>query len=228
MARVTVLDYGYCDYVESWGSDESIISAARMSTSKGFLGWEHDQRLLSYLWKHKHTSVFEQAGLSVEIQAPIFVAREIFRHRTFSYNELSARYTKLPDLYYIPSFERLKNSKQSSSNKQASGETLDDATVVAVQSAIIAATAQSRVQYEWLLSKGISREIARLVIPMNQYTRWRMSGNLRNFLHLLSLRLGEGVQPETKDYAVAIANICRIHFPRTMQLFDNEQISSQT
>ena len=125
-----VLDHGYVDYVEHWGSDERIIEAARMSTSKGFKGWEDtwfcsacnvsfnedfpicecgatlqrrngDMRLLSFLWKNKHHTPFEMAGVVVEGQAPIFIFWGWQRHRTQSYNELFARYTEVPDLYYI-------------------------------------------------------------------------------------------------------------------------------
>lgn len=217
-----VLDHGYCDYVEHWGSDERIIEAARMSTDGSFRGWDKDERLLQYLWTHKHTSVFEQVGATFEICAPIFVAREVFRHRTFSYNELSARYTKLPNRYYIPSKARLAAGRQSTNNKQASGEVFDSDAVNLIQSAIIDATAQARLTYESLIAMDVAREVARLVIPMNQYTCWRMSGNLRNWLHFLGLRLGPGVQPETYDYAAAAAKYLEQYFPRVMKLFYND------
>src|SRR5258705_7564091 len=102
-----VLDHGYVQLVEHWGSDERIIEAARMSTSKGFEGWEKDAKLLKYLWAHKHLTPFEMAGASFEVQAPIFVFREWHRHRTQSYNEMSARYAPLPDLNYVPTVARL-------------------------------------------------------------------------------------------------------------------------
>src|SRR5690606_17419484 len=109
-----VLDHGYVRLVEAWGSDERIIEAARMSTGKGFLGWgpkedgkPGDEKLLRYLWEHKHATPFEMAGLIVEVQAPIFVLREWHRHRTQSFNELSARYVPMPDLDYMPTVERV-------------------------------------------------------------------------------------------------------------------------
>src|ERR1700689_3525097 len=143
MLRIDVLDRGYLSLVESWGSDEAIIEAARMSTAKGFLGWgpvwkcrdcdslgapedgKHsycaksgdamhhwekstgDEKLLRFLYENKHSTPFEMAGLTVEVQAPIFVFREWHRHRTQSYSEMSARYTPLPDTNYIPTVERL-------------------------------------------------------------------------------------------------------------------------
>lgn len=131
-----VLDHGYVEPVEHWGSDARIIEAARMSTQKGFEGWgprcedcdridasglapfeetpcRHDlprrpgdEKLLAYLWKNNHATPFEMAGLVVEVQAPIFVFREWHRHRTQSFNEASARYAPLPALDYVPTVER--------------------------------------------------------------------------------------------------------------------------
>src|SRR6185295_451000 len=97
-----VLDRGYVRLVDVWGSDRTIIEAARMSTGKGFLGWGDegkpgDEKLLRFLWENKHATPFEMAGATFEIEAPIFVFREWHRHRTQSYNEMSARYTPLPD-----------------------------------------------------------------------------------------------------------------------------------
>ena len=109
--RVELLDHGYLSLVETWGSDERIVEAARMSTGKGFLGWgtadaPGDEKLLKFLSDNAHATPFEMAGLIVEVQAPIMVFREWHRHRTQSYNEMSARYTPLPDVNYLPSVER--------------------------------------------------------------------------------------------------------------------------
>jgi len=103
--RIEILDHGYIQQVDAWGSDEAIIEAARMSTGKGFLGWGSaerpgDEKLLRFLYENKHATPFEMAGLTIEVQAPIFVFREWHRHRTQSYNEMSARYAPLPDLNY--------------------------------------------------------------------------------------------------------------------------------
>src|SRR5690606_14996334 len=98
--------------IEPWGSDQRIIESARMSTDGAFRGWgtpdePGDEKLLKFLYENDHSTPFEMAGLTIEVQAPIFVFREWHRHRTQSYNELSARHTPLPDLYYMPSLERV-------------------------------------------------------------------------------------------------------------------------
>ena len=153
MNEITLLDHGYVRFIESYGSDERIVEAARMSTDKGFLGWGEletcpecsgtgkwragldtncpqcegqgqrvlkagDEKLLAYLYNNKHSTPFEMAGLIIEVKAPIFVFREWHRHRTQSYNEMSARYVPLPDENYVPSIERLMIGSDGK-NKQA-------------------------------------------------------------------------------------------------------------
>lgn len=219
-----VLDsIGYIELVETWGSDEGIIKAARMSTAKGFLGWENDARLLRYLWTHRHHTPFEMAGATFEIQAPIFVVREWHRHRTQSYNEMSGRYIQLPNLYYIPSIKRLMEGVQSQKNKQGSEAGFSAAEAKFRQSIIEEATHNARVMYEQLLHLGVSRELARLVIPVNQYTRFRASANLRNWLHFLGLRLDSRAQFEIREYAKAAEQMLTEHFTRTMNLFREER-----
>jgi thymidylate synthase (FAD) len=113
-----VLDHGYVRLVESWGSDERVIEAARMSTQGGFRGWPDDEKLLRYLYTNGHMTPFEMAGAIIEVQAPIFVFREWHRHRTQSYNEASARYAPLPAVDYLPKLERVMMNA-GGTNKQA-------------------------------------------------------------------------------------------------------------
>lgn len=242
--EVALLDHGYVKLIPGgvWGSDELIIESARMSTAGGFRHWgmkecdKHqstgpmvycrkcrgDEHLLRYLWEHDHSSPFEMAGLTVEIQAPMFVARQIFRHRTFSYNELSARYTEMPNLYYTPSLERIKNGRQSSKNKQGSGGEFSDFEARYIQGAIELANKSNRAQYEELTRLGLANELARLVVPMSQYTRWRMSGNLWNWTQFLGKRLPDNVQLETREYAMEIIKMAAGHCPRTIGLFKED------
>lgn len=219
---IQLLDHGYVNFVEAYGSDERIIESARMSTAKGFQGWDKDHKLMRYLWEHKHATPFEMAGLIIEVQAPIFVFREWHRHRTQSYNELSARYTSLPDLYYIPSLARLMAGKQATTNKQGSQDGFTETEARDMQDRIYYASIHARGVYEKLLESGLSRELARLVIPVNQYSRMRASANLRNWLAFLSLRMDQAAQFEIREYAKAVAIIISEKFPRTYQLFAEE------
>jgi thymidylate synthase (FAD) len=244
---VQVLDQGYVEHIETWGSDERIIEAARMSTDKGFQGWgpfcpdchepvvlgeprcakcgsastriPGDEKLLRFLWEHKHATPFEMAGLVIEVQAPIFVFREWHRHRTQSYNELSSRYTALPDLYYLPSIERLMNGMQGQQNKQGSQSGFSEQDAKSLQRYIHQVNAASRQAYMQMLDQGVARELARIVVPVAQYSRMRASANLRNWLAFLTLRMATNAQWEIRQYANAVGTIIAERFPRTWQLF---------
>jgi len=217
--RIDVLDHGYVRLVESWGSDERIVESARMSTDKGFQGWEKDEKFLRFLYENKHMSPFEQAGMTVEVQAPIFVFREWMRHRTQSYNEMSGRYTVLPDLIYVPSLERIMAGAQSTANKQGSEEGIDGNKAALIQSVLESDLKSARDAYTDLLQMGLSRELARLVVPVAQYSRMRASANLRNWLAFLTLRMDKAAQWEIRQYANAVARMIVDAFPRTWQLF---------
>lgn len=217
--KIPVLDQGYVQYIESWGSDERIIESARMSTDKGFKGWPEDEKLLRFLWENKHLTPFEMGGVILEIQAPIFIFREWHRHRSQSYNELSARYTALPDMYYVPSIERLMNGKQASKNKQSSEAGFTEQDAQDLQRLFKDSYTNSRRSYEAALSWGVARELARLVVPVAQYSRMRASANLRNWLAFLTLRQAEGAQWEIRQFANAVGEVIAELFPRTWRLF---------
>lgn len=179
-----------------------------------------DTKLLSYLWNHKHYTPFEMAGCTIEVQAPIFVFREWHRHRTQSYNEMSARYTPLPDVNYAPEMQRLFNFDQK--NKQAVGTgntlTVDLADAWLLQLSELYSHAQ-RV-YEHGLEYGIPKELARLCIPVARYSKMRASANLRNWLAFLTLRMDSNAQWEIRQYAEGLHKILNESFPRTLSLFD--------
>jgi len=186
----------------------------------GGSGTKGDERLLRYLWANRHATPFEMAGLVVEVQAPIFVFREWHRHRTQSYNELSARYTEVPELYYVPDIMRLVNGAQSKTNRQGSGEPMTPGDAQCAEYEIQHASEQAFETYRSLLSSGVAREIARLVLPVNTYSRMRASACLRNWLSFLTLRLDEAAQWEMRVYADAVGALVAERFPRTWALFE--------
>lgn len=227
-ALVNVLDHGYVRLVESWGrgdageSEAAIIEAARQSTQGSFRGWEKDEKLLRFLFENKHSGPFEFAGMTIEVQAPIFVFREWHRHRTQSYNEMSARYAPLPDLNYIPTMERLL-MPASGGGAQSAG--LKDAPVLTSHAAERfqeeLATCYERAQtiYEVALASGVPKELARIVLPVGRYSRMRASANLRNWLGFLTLRMDPAAQFEIRQFANAVGEIVKQQFPRTWALF---------
>jgi len=180
-----------------------------------------DEKLLRYLWTHQHMTPFEQATLVFEVEAPIFCARQIFRHRSFSFNELSARYTAFnEENAWSPPPGGWRS--QGASTKQGSGDPLPpdtqrlcDATLEGVYRTVWTA-------YRDLLTRGVAREQARTVLPMGTFTRWRQSGTLRNWLAYLELRLHPHAQLETRQVAAAQAMFIGAVFPRTWALFEED------
>ena len=227
--EIKVLDHGYVKLIEIYGSDERIVEAARMSTNKGFLGWgtlekPGDEKLLKYLYEHKHMTPFEMAGMIIEIQAPIFVFREWHRHRTQSYNELSARYTPLPNLNYIPTIERIMINA-GTSNKQAGtikdAEVLNEHEARDFQEKTMTIYNNLEYLYQEFLKKGIPKELARIILPVGRYSRMRASANLRNWLAFLTLRIAKEAQWEIRQYANVVGQLISENFPRTWELFNN-------
>jgi thymidylate synthase (FAD) len=229
MRKIDVLDHGYVQLVETWGSDERVIEAARMSTSKGFNGWgtleePGDEKLLGYLYRNRHSTPFEMAGLVIEVQAPIFVFREWHRHRTQSFSEMSARYAPVPDVNYVPTVERLMMS--GGKNKQAGAavgaETLTELTAEESTLCMRLGYEDAENRYKAMLAHGVPKELARLVLPVGRYSRMRASASLRNWLHFLGLRMDPAAQWEIQQYAQAVHSLLTEAFPRTMTLFDDE------
>lgn len=255
--EIELLDHGYIRLIETWGSDERIIEAARMSTDKGFLGWScwkcttcgvelekqqshtrapadmcpntteferipRDEKLLRYLWENRHSTPFEMAGAIVEVQAPIFVFREWHRHRTQSYSELSARYTPLPDVNYIPSVERL---MQGSDGKNKQTGTIKGADRLTPESAeqfrflLSEKYRQDQDLYESALRSGVPKELARIHLPVARYSRMRAGAVLHNWFGFLSLRMPANAQYEIRVYAEALLELLSEPFPRSCSLF---------
>lgn len=227
--RIDVLDHGYVEFIEAWGvgrkGDEDcevgIIEAARQSTQGNFRGWEQDKKLLKYLYNNDHSTPFEFAGMIIEVQAPMFVFREWHRHRTQSYNEMSARYAPLPDLNYVPTIERL--LKKNDANKQAGAvkgaPELDEVGAKAFQRKLKAVYAEDERHYQDALADGVPKELARVLLPVGRYSRMRASANLRNWLGFMTLRCAPNAQDEIRVYADAVANIVGEVFPHTFHLW---------
>lgn len=229
--KIDVLDHGYIEFVEAWGSGKAgaaeagIVEAARQSTQGSFRGWESDQKLLAFLFNNKpqHATPFEFAGMVIEVQAPIFVFREWHRHRTQSYNEMSARYAPLPAIDYMPTLDRcMAGGTHKTSNKQAqnvNGKDLDPIDAKGWLTEQVRLYELQEAHYQHGLEIGIPKELARIGMPVGHYTRMRASANLRNWLAFLTLRMDPNAQWEIRQFANAVAEIVAKQFPQTWGLF---------
>ena len=217
------------DYIQHWGDDLIVCNAARVSFDKytewnietvgsddGY-GWVEemvaslkpaDEKLIKFLAVNKHTSCFEHMGATLKLKVPIFIARQIQRHRTFSYNEISRRYVDSPPEFFYPDVMRARagNLKQGSMNEAA------DTTVDLEWYVGVAVGA-----YDKMLADGVAPEIARMILPQNMYTEFYMSGNLRAWSHFLQLRLDGHAQKEVRQVAQQVVDILTPLFPVSLE-----------
>lgn len=240
--KLSVLDHGYVEFIEAWGTGKGgldglcytnndyevgIVESARMSTAGTFRDWNEDEKLISTLFNHQanQSTPFEAAGMTIEVNAPIFVFREWHRHRTQSYNEASGRYIQLEPVHYRPDAENvLERAKKAatSKNKQAGSVAPppDERLVTEWLFALEEAYGAAEAFYKYGLAIGIPKELARIAMPVGHYSRMRATANLRNWLGFLTLRLDSRAQWEIRQYAEAVAKIVEQHFPRTWSLFN--------
>lgn len=222
---ISVLDHGFVRLVDWMGDDLSIVRAARVSYNADWrAGSEEksDAKLLRYLLKNKHTSPLEAVVFNFELKMPMFIARQWHRHRTWAYNEVSARYTELPEEFYIPDLNKI--TTQSTDNKQMRTEqqhTLADD----FRSAMILSNTKSFEVYKVLLKSGCPRELARSVLPLSTYTRFFGTVNLHNLLHFLTLRCHLHAQYEIRVYAEAILRLISGIVPVTLEHWNELRIS---
>nr|DAX36681.1 MAG TPA: FAD-dependent thymidylate synthase [Caudoviricetes sp.] len=200
------LDHGHVVLLDVMGSDEDIEYAARMSYANGTRTVSQTQSLLDFLMRHEHTSPFEMVEIKFQIKMPIFVMRQLVRHRSASLNEVSLRYSKATDEFYVPALSRM--NTQSSSNKQCSSEELID-WPAETRNLISVFNENAYDGYTALLDSGLSREIARGILPVNGYTEVVWKIDLKNLMHFLKLRLHSHAQKEIQWLAQAMYELLK-------------------
>lgn len=219
-----VLDHGYIRLVDFMGSDLSIVRSARVSYDAAWRTGEDeksDEKLIRYLWKNGHTTPFEAVTMTFEVKAPIFVYRQWHRHRTQSYNEVSARYTELPEEFYIPTAHQI--GVQSKSNKQMRDITKDAGVSEGDLNFIGDLQIHSFVgfkHYKKHIAAGVPRELARLFLGLNTYSSMFATMNLLNCFKFLRLRLHTHAQHEIRVYAVAMLDLLRPVVPVAVAAFE--------
>lgn len=211
--ELPVHNHGYVILHEIMGSDEVIVDSARLSYDRR--GKSEDRGLIRYLLRHRHTSPFEMGVMRFEVKMPIFVARQWIRHRTASLNEMSARYTELPNEMFVPEVVAL----QATDNKQGRGVDAEERAQAFLKTSIDTAHSAAYTTYESLLRRGVARELARGVLPVNIYTKFIWKMDLHNLMHFMDLRLDKHAQQEIRDYAEPIEELMALYFPITHEAF---------
>lgn len=213
---INLLDHGHVRLVEHMGDDMSIVRNARVSYDAAPRNDGSDEKLIRYLWKNKHTSPFECVQFTFDIKCPIFVARQWHRHRTWAFNEVSARYTELPPECYLPSLDQI--TTQSKSNKQMR-TTEENPEAWRIRELMRHHNSTAFALYRGLLELNCPRELARGVLPLNTYTHFFGTVDLRNLFHFLDLRLHEHAQYEIRVYAEAMLSLIEPIVPTAVAAF---------
>lgn len=201
--------------------DYRVLEKARLSYSsnrqKSDKNKEADRKLLRYLMRHQHLSPFESVRFEFDIKMPIFVARQFVRHRTISLNEISGRYSELDLGYYSPSHWKT----QSKANKQGGEEKFDEEKQCVLTDIHNIAINHADNAYKTLLSENVSKEDARLCLPVATYTQWYAQIDLRNLLHFLDLRCDSRAQHQSRAYANAMLDLVRDLAPVTVEAWED-------
>ena len=217
--KIDILDHGLVRLIDHMGSDLSIARNARVSYDAEWRAGKDegsDAKLINYLYNNGHNTPFEAVTFTLEVKAPIFVLRQWHRHRTQSYNELSARYKELPEEFYVPELSQI--TKQSSDNKQM--RTYEQHPLANyIAASIEGQNKRAFVLYRELLKEGCPRELARSILPVGTYSHMFATMNLHNLFHFLRERLHPHAQYEIRVFAEAMLKLIEPIVPVAVKAF---------
>ena len=210
LLKEKVLDHGFVELIDVLGSDQDIVNAARTSYDKGTKKLSSTKQLIRYLIRHKHSGPIEFGVLVFRIRCPIFVARQWFRHRMASYNEVSLRYSEVVEEFYVPRSEWI--TSQDRRNRQArTDHEIENSEEIC--SKLKQESENLLKEYNKYIEKGVAREIARINLPLSIYTSFVFKIDLRNLLNFLSLRTDPRAQFEIRQYANIMTKMSEKYFP---------------
>jgi thymidylate synthase (FAD) len=232
MNFIKVLDHGYVRLrnvsgpvrrpdLEFDADDIDPANSARFSfdnADKVGRSREADLKLAKYLLEHKHTTPFEMVEIWLEMKMPIFIARQFVRHRTATINEISGRYIKLPNEFYIPDPQTV--GVPAATNKQGRDADGTNPYAQTFCSTLRENCQRAYGQYEFDLEQKIPAEIARMQLPLNVYTKWLWKQDLHNIMHFIAVRVDNHAQWEAQQYAHAVYTLLKQALPYSMELFD--------
>ena len=223
-------EHGFVRLIDVMGDDNSIADGARVSYGAGTRSVSDNRGLIRYLFRHKHTSPLEMVEVKFHLKLPIFVMRQLVRHRTASLNEYSGRYSIMSDDCYEPSDDYLQ--PQSKSNKQGRDGELSDTWKKSYKQRIQDITNKAKIAYKFLIGNesishgGLSRELARTVLPVSNYTECYWKIDLHNFFHFCRLRMDDHAQQEIQDYAKVMYEMVKPEVPIAAEAFEDYSLNS--
>jgi thymidylate synthase (FAD) len=226
--KIDCLDKGFVELVdvmprlvsdERKTADEAIVQAARVSYGNGTKTVNEDRGLIRYLMRHVHTTPLEMVRFKFHAKMPIFTARQWIRHRMSSVNEVSGRYSILNDDFYRPEEENVR--KQSKTNKQGGDTNIGDEEASRFLNELDQICLKAYEAYEWHLQAGVSREQARMLLPVNLYTEWYWLSDLHNLFHFLALRCDAHAQWEIRVFAEAMLKLIEPIVPLAVEAWND-------
>jgi thymidylate synthase (FAD) len=222
---VPVLDHGFVGLVDHMGDDSAVVQAARVSYGKGTKAVQSDRNLIRYLIKHEHSTPIEMGEVKFHIKLPIFVMRQLVRHRTASLNEYSARYSVITDEFYIPEFSNLQ--LQSKTNNQGRDGDLSAHNKTQIIDDMTNIWKNNYTVYDQFINEyDLARETARSILPTGGYTECYWKANLKNFLHMSRLRMDSHAQWEIQEYARSMYNLVKPLFPFVCEAFEDYSVNA--
>ena len=224
--KVKVLDKGYVRLVNWMGTDLDPVNDAKVSFDRESTDFgEKEARLLAFLNREEHSSVFRHSVVKFEVYAPLIIARQWWKYAVASshiedqlgWNESSRRYiTEVPE-FYIPTADEWRSTPEN--KKQGSGEVLDIGTGRALTDELLAYVDDGLDKYNWAMERNVAPEQARLFLPAyGMYVRWRWTASLGAAIHFLHQRLADDAQYEIREFAVATKEQIRKAFPEVIKL----------
>ena len=213
----TIHQLGFVKLLDVMGDDEEVENSARISYGEGTRKVNQTRNLIRYLMRHKHTSPFEMCEVKFHLKLPIFIMRQLVRHRTANLNEYSGRYSVMSNEFYLPEGDYL--AKQSTTNSQGRGEVLEQQGLLQFEFNRIYDGAS--MAYQVLLEHDLSREVARALLPVANYTECIWKIDLHNFFHFVKLRSDSHAQREIRDYADAMYKLVKPNFPLCCEAFED-------
>jgi len=195
------------ELVNSWGNDLMVVNSARVSLGKHKNVLDlSDEKLINYLVKHNHVSTLEHCGFTFRLEIPIYIARQLMRHRSWSFNEISGRYVEFEDDFFTPDKFRLqdKDIKQGSKN-DIEGKLNQEEIKFIYESALD----NAYTAYNHLLQAGVCKEQARGVLPLSLNTQLYATANIRSFFHFLKLRLDSHSQAEIREISQTMLDLVK-------------------
>lgn len=224
---VPILDHGQVVLLDVFGSDARIAESARVSYGKGTKKTSNDNSLIRYLMRHRHTSPFEMCEVLFYLKVPIFVARQLVRHRTANINEVSGRYSELPEETYLP--EETQLGPQSAINNQGRAAAEMSIQTKRGQLELERAHHDAFASYDRLLTvHHVSKEISRIVLPLSAYTEMYWKCDLHNFFHFCKLRMDNHAQYEIRVMATAMFDAVTPFFPLATDAFRDYILYAKT